>query len=44
MSTREEMTPEEIEEYLSSTEDEDSRGDRPEGDYEDGDGGEQVKA
>lgn len=44
MSTREEMTPEEIEEYLSSTANDGGMGDRPEGDYEDGDGGEQVRA
>lgn len=45
MSTREEMSPEEIEEYLSATEDENAMGDRPEGEYEDGDGeSEQVMA
>ena len=38
MAKRSEMTPEEIEEYLSSTEDENAMGDRPEGEYEDGDG------
>ena len=36
MAKRSEMTPEEIEEYLSSTEDENAMGDRPEGEYEDG--------
>lgn len=38
MARRSEMTPEEIEQYLSSTEDENAMGDRPEGEHEDGDG------
>lgn len=42
MAAREEMTPEEIEEYLASLEDDNPRGDR-EGDFDDGDGTEQVK-
>lgn len=45
MAAREEMTDEEIQEYLAASEEYDGRGERPDGDYDDGDGEtEQVKA
>lgn len=45
MASRDEMTPEEIEEYLVDHSEYDGRGERPDGDYDDGDGKtEQVKA
>ena len=45
MATREEMTQAEIEEYLADHSEYDGRGERPDGDYEDGYGKTgQVKA
>ena len=45
MAEREAMTAEEVEEYLAADADYDGRGERPDGDYDDGDGEtEQVKA
>ena len=45
MATRNEMTSEEVEEYLTANAEYDGRGERPDGEYDDGDGErEQVKA
>lgn len=45
VAEREAMTPEEVEEYLADHSEYDGRGERPDGDYDDGDGEtEQVKA
>ena len=45
MAAREEMTQAEIEEYLADHSEYDGRGERPDGDYDDGDGVKgQVKA
>ena len=44
MAGRSEMTPEEIQEYLADHPEYDGRGERLDGDYDDGDGTGQVKA